>query len=35
MKDHPKFKSGDWTADQCFAEYLKSFDSPNDPDGKV
>lgn len=35
VRDHPKYKSGDWTEDQCFSEYLKSFDSPNDPDGKV
>ena len=32
---HPKFKNGEWTEEQVFLEFLKSFDSPNDPDGQV
>ncbi|XP_071961092.1 calcyphosin-like protein [Antedon mediterranea] len=35
VKENPKFKSGDMTKEQCLAEFLKSFDSPDDPDGKV
>lgn len=35
VKDHRKFKNGVWTEDQVFINFLKSFDSPNDPDGKV
>ena len=34
-KQHNKFKNGDWTEQQVFEEFLKKFDSPNDPDGKV
>lgn len=32
---HPKFQSGEWTADQCFRHFLDSFDTPGDPDGVV
>ncbi|XP_072032233.1 calcyphosin-like protein [Amphiura filiformis] len=32
---HPKFKNGEWTEDQVFLQFLKSFDSPDDPDGQV
>ncbi|XP_033102409.1 calcyphosin-like protein [Anneissia japonica] len=35
VKQNPKFKSGEMTREQCFAEFLKSFDSPDNPDGKV
>ena len=35
VKDHPKFRNGVWTEDQVFTSFLKSFDSPSDPDGKV
>ena len=34
-RKHPKYVNGDWTETQVFEDYLKSFDSPNDPDGKV
>lgn len=34
-KDHPKFRNGVWTEEQVFLEFLKTFDSPNDPDGVV
>lgn len=34
-RKHPKYVNGDWTEDRVFEEYLKSFDSPNDPDGIV
>ena len=27
--------NGDWTEEQVFVDYLKTFDSPNDPDGKA
>ncbi len=32
---HQKYKNGEWTEDQVFKNFLKSFDSPTDPDGKV
>jgi len=32
---HKKYKSGEYTEDDVFREFLKSFDSPNDPDGTV
>ena len=35
VKNHPKYKSGEWTEDQCLREFLDSFDSPDDKDGKV
>ena len=35
VSQHAKVKSGDWTKDQAFAEFLKTFDSPNNPDGEV
>ena len=28
-------KSGEWTKDQAFAEFLETFDSPKNLDGKV
>jgi len=34
-KFHKKYKSGEYTEDDVFREFLKSFDSPNDPDGEV
>lgn len=34
-KTHKKYVNGDWTENQVFEEYLKTFDSPNDPDGIV
>ena len=35
VKKHKKFISGEWTEDQCLAEFLTSFDTPNEADGKV
>ena len=32
---HPKFKNGEWTEEQVFLQFLKNFDSPDDPDGQV
>jgi len=32
---HPKYQSGEWEKDQVFAEFLKTFDSPNEPNGEV
>lgn len=35
VKHHKKYLNGEWTEDQCLREFLDSFDSPNDKDGKV
>ena len=35
VKNHKKYKSGEWTEDQCLREFLDSFDTPNEKDGKV
>jgi len=32
---HPKVLNGKWTEDDAFKDYLKKYDSPSDPDGKV
>lgn len=34
-RHHKKFKSGEWTEDQVFREFLDKFDSPYNKDGKV
>ena len=34
-REHQKYRNGDWTEEQVFLEFLKTFDSPNDPDGIV
>ena len=34
-RHHPKYKNGEWSEKQVFQEFLKSFDSPDDPDGIV
>jgi Ca2+-binding EF-hand superfamily protein len=34
-RDHPKVRNGKWTDKQAFEDFLKTFDSPNDPDGKI
>ncbi len=34
-KEHPKFRNGVWTEERVFAEFLTTFDSPDDPDGIV
>eukprot|EP00053_Salpingoeca_punica_P002499 m.38133 g.38133 ORF g.38133 m.38133 type:complete len:210 (+) comp11611_c0_seq1:75-704(+) len=34
-KKHPKYLTGQMTEDQVFLEFLRTFDSPNDPDGVV
>ena len=34
-KHHKKYLSGEWSEDECLGEFLKSFDTPNDPDGQV
>ena len=35
VRKHPKVANGKWTEEQAFADFLKTFDSPDDPDGKV
>ena len=34
-RKHPKYENGEWTEKQVFLDFLKKFDSPNDPDGVV
>ncbi|XP_060640854.2 calcyphosin-like protein isoform X2 [Anolis sagrei] len=34
-RQHPKFRSGEWSQDQVFRAFLDSFDSPDDKDGKI
>ena len=34
-RHHPKYVNGEWTEKQVFQDFLKSFDSPDDPDGIV
>lgn len=34
VQQHKKFKSGDWTEEQCLKEFLDGFDS-EDKDGQV
>lgn len=35
VKKHPKYLSGEWNETQCLAEFLNSFDTPNEKDGVV
>ena len=35
VKQHPKYMNGEWDEKQCFEEFLKTFEEPNNPDGKV
>ena len=35
VKEHSEYKNGKKTEDELFLDFLKAFDSPNDPDGKV
>ncbi|ELT92936.1 hypothetical protein CAPTEDRAFT_164759 [Capitella teleta] len=35
VKKHKKYLSGEWNEDQCLREFLDSFDSPDDKDGKI
>ena len=35
VRQHKKFQSGEWDEKRCFEEFLKNFDSPDDPDAKV
>lgn len=32
---HPKYQNGELTEEQIFLLFLKNFDSPNNPDGKI
>ena len=34
-RKHPKYVNGEWTEAQVFKDFLKTFDSPEDPDGQV
>ncbi|XP_072172697.1 calcyphosin-like protein [Diadema setosum] len=34
-REHPKYKNGEWDEKKVFEEYLKSFEEPNNADGKV
>ena len=35
VKFHPKFQNGEMTEDEVLREFLDSFDSPDEKDGKV
>lgn len=35
VQKHPKYLSGEWTEDQCLGQFLVSFDTPNEADGKI
>jgi len=35
VNKHPKYLSGEWTEDQCLGQFLTSFDTPNEADGKI
>lgn len=35
VSKHPKFISGEWNEEQCLKEFLTSFDTPNNFDGRV
>ena len=35
VTEHRNYRSGKWTEAEVFEAFLKSFDSPNDPDGIV
>ncbi|KAL4237038.1 hypothetical protein ACF0H5_005422 [Mactra antiquata] len=34
-KTHKKYLNGEWTEEQCLREFLDSFDTPNEKDGKI
>ena len=34
-KEHPKYVTGEWTPKQVFENFMKTFDSPTDPDGVI
>ncbi|KNC49877.1 calcyphosine [Thecamonas trahens ATCC 50062] len=34
-RHHPKYMSGEWDAEKVFLQFLRSFDSPANPDGVV
>ncbi|EDV22333.1 uncharacterized protein TRIADDRAFT_28500 [Trichoplax adhaerens] len=34
-RKHKKYMNGEWTEEQVFRSFLDSFDSPDDPDGRV
>ena len=34
-KKHPKYQTGQFTQKQVYEDFLKSFDSPNEPDSQV
>ena len=35
VSKHPKYLSGEWTEEQCLQQFLVSFDTPNEADGKI
>lgn len=35
VKHHPKFQNGEWSEEQCLRQFLDSFDSKDNKDGKV
>jgi len=35
VSKHPKFLSGEWDEDKCLRQFLDSFDTPNEADGKI
>uniref|UniRef100_A0A1I8HJG4 Calcyphosin-like protein n=1 Tax=Macrostomum lignano TaxID=282301 RepID=A0A1I8HJG4_9PLAT len=32
-RQHPKYQNGEWSEDQVFTEFLKTFEAPNTTDG--
>uniref|UniRef100_A0A1I8F3E4 Calcyphosin-like protein n=1 Tax=Macrostomum lignano TaxID=282301 RepID=A0A1I8F3E4_9PLAT len=34
-RQHPKYQNGEWSEDQVFTEFLKTFEAPNTTDGVV
>ncbi|PAA47984.1 hypothetical protein BOX15_Mlig002765g1 [Macrostomum lignano] len=34
-KHHPKFRNGEWTEEDVFKEFLRTFETPGDADGTV
>lgn len=34
-KHHPKYQNGEWTEDDVFKEFLRTFETPGDADGTV
>ncbi|XP_074643166.1 calcyphosin-like protein [Tubulanus polymorphus] len=35
VRHHPKYVNGEWTENECLENFLHTFDTPNDKDGKI